>query len=245
VWSEFQGWAQKEMLSDNQSVWDWLSSGLAKTSKASYVGANEREDSLSGRERGKDCPDSRAIGQRASQFLRELRSEYTGAPFDQETQGSFGAEVSAAIAGTKPLFHEEWGVETAQTLAARLGPLMPNGVEVHAVDGHLYVYRPGEVRKIIGADASGYPGKNIQDKIHRSTLEGTNGLLLGYGARSMIEPGSVRVLIQDEHGAVVLGFNAAADQADAAGAARAADYARFTGRPFTYQVRDGAHCGIV
>jgi len=67
-------------------------------------------------------------------------------------------------------------------------------------------------------------------------LEGTNGFLLGYGARSMIEPGTVRVLVHDERGNAALGFRALPDQADSAGAARALDYARFTGRPFTYQI---------
>jgi hypothetical protein len=98
----------------------------------------------------------------------------------------------------------------------------------------LYVYRPEVIQRIIAADPGGYPGKNLLDKIHRSSLEATNGLLLGYGARSMTEPGSVRVLIRDEHDQAVLGFNAAADQVDAAGSARAADYMHFTGRPYTY-----------
>lgn len=153
------------------------------------------------------------------------RAAQQGVPAADSAEGgdrSFGAQIAAAASGRKPLFHEEiqeQAAPVADALRGRLGP----GVEVQAIEGHLYVYRPDTLPVPLG-------------EAHRLSVAGENGELLGYGVRAMLEPGNVQVLLKNGRGEIVGGFRARPDTAGEFAARRAADCALAWGEPITAEV---------
>jgi hypothetical protein len=176
------------------------------------------------------------IATAARRVFEEIRSRDNGKPFDPEISLAGGASIAAVAEGRKALYHEEWGLETGSDLARRLWGIKLPGVKVVlSDDGHLFAYDPALVQRIIDADPAAYPGPNLYAKIHQATLAGSNGELLGYGARSLMEPGHVRVEIFDGD-TPVFGFFSQAEVADEFATQRTLDFARAYGRDFRYEI---------
>lgn len=233
VREDFRQWASATDMGNGVSVEKWLDLPqrmMEDTSDADNV------SSLARRRDGGSSDDARAVGQSGAQLLREFRSSDLGAPFDQETQGEFGAHLSAVVSGRKPLYHEQWGEPTASQLADSLRRIVPPGVDVRAEAGHLYIYRPDIIDRVISQDPNSYPGATLADRIHRASVAGDNGILLGYGAKSMFAEGSVLVQVFDAQGKTVTSFRSMPQAAHESGAERAKDFIEFFGRPFHYRV---------
>ena len=144
-----------------------------------------------------------------------------------------GAHFSAVAEGRKPLYHDQWGLEQNSDTARPLwGNKLPGVEVVLDSEGHLYAFNRAAVQAIINRAPEQYPGVDLIDKIQRATREGRNGELLGYGARTMLEPGNVMVDIVDTAGNRVFSFLSQPENAAASGAARAEDFARYFQRPF-------------
>jgi hypothetical protein len=202
-------------------------------------GTDERAtgDRASGRDDEPARLDPRRVGPDGQRIFGEVRSRDNGKPLAPEDALSGGAHLAAAASGRKPVFHEHWGQELGSDLARRIWGMDLPGTQVVLKDGHLYVYRPEAVQPIIDAHPELYPGVDLFDKIHRATEAGTNGELLGYGARSMIEPGLVRVEVKDGE-QVVFGFLSRPEAAEEFARARALDFNQAYGREFTYRIKE-------
>ncbi len=264
VWTAFELWTRRTLVQPGTTVWNWLNGqqpaqthqerqriarttqriidqkkDLAKTPTEEKGNSNAHSDrSFSQRPDAQSDRYSRRVGHRAEELLRGLRSEYHGTPFDLGLQESFGAEIGAVAAGRKPLYHDEY-LELSPILAERLRRILPTGVEASERDGHLYVFRPSVVQKIIDRDPSSYPGERLLDKIHMATILSENGELLGYGARSAISPETAFVKTYDvENKRTILSFRARKELAAAVGAERARDYSFYLKRKFQVDIDD-------
>ena len=230
-WDAFEKWAQATEVEPGKTVMEWLASDPKRnydTTRAS----SDNDHRAAGWADGNPPDDARRIGRRGAELAGGIRYPDGGAAFDAQDQAVFGAHLSAVIVGNKPLYHEELGREVSQALLARLRPLLPTGVEAHEREGHLYVYGPGLAANIIRNAPADYPGRGLLDQIHRATLAGENGDLLGFGGRKMLAPGSKLVRIFDPQGRVVSGFWSRPESAAKAGADRARDFSDYTGQNY-------------
>lgn len=109
----------------------------------------------------------------------------------------------------------------------------PDNVEVVFEDGHLYAYRPEVIQPIIARAPDAYPGADLFEKIQHATLAGENGELLGYGARSMLEPGTVLVQVVDDAGRDVFSFRSLPENA-----ARALDFSQAYGGRYGWRIAE-------
>jgi len=200
--------------------------------------ADERTgDIASGRDQDAEGVDPRGIAANVREVFQDVRSRDTGVPLDAEVAYNAGASISAVADGRKALYHEQWGTELGADLARKLWDLKLPNVEVQLRHGHLYVYNPDAAQAIIDADPAAYPGETLADKIQKASIAGTNGDLLGYGARTMLEPG--RVLVQIFEGDTpVFGFFSLPDVAEKFADARTLDFERAYGRVFRYEIAD-------
>ncbi len=155
---------------------------------------------------------ARRAAQRAGEAFRGNRFENDGDASISEISREVAAGIYGVELGVKPLYHEHYGLE-AEPLAQALKAAVSPGVEVTARDGHLYVYRPEAVERVVNRDPEAYPGDTVFDKIHRATQADQNGELLGYGARSMPEGDTTVILRDAESGAILTGFRSHWDQA--------------------------------
>lgn len=161
---------------------------------------------------------ARSIAGRVAETFRRVRSGAAGdarragreTAADRELDRRRGAEIGSVAAGRKPLYHEQLD-DAAEAAADVLRGALDRGVEVRALDGRLYVYRPDTLPVSV-------------EEAHRLSLEGRNGELLGYGSPSMFEPGNVQVILRNEAGAIVGGFRAPKETASVWGKRRANDY---------------------
>ncbi len=193
-------------------------------------------DSASRRADNPAAIDPRGIGDAGQEIFGAVRFRDTGEPLPPAVALAGGAHVAAVAEGRKPLYHEQWTVNLSADLAHRLAELNLPGVKIQvSADGNLYAYRPEVIQQIIDADPTAYPGKNLFDKIQQATLADTNGDLLGYGARTLNEPGKVRVEIFDGD-QPVFGFRSTAENAEEFGRERAEDFERAYGRAFGYKI---------
>ncbi len=176
-----------------------------------------------GRQAGGAGNDARGIAGRARGIFAGLRSGDDGAApaagpaaapalLTAADAAAAGAHVAAVAVGRKPLFHEQlpWALAAARALRAAL----PGGVTVAHVGDHLYVYRPAVLRRVLELAPEQYPGESPLDQIHRATLAGTNGLLLGYGTPTLLGAKLVTVRLLDAAGEVVGGFRTPAATAE-------------------------------
>ena len=199
--------------------------------------ANERTgDSASRRLDEPAAVDAARIAEAVRKIFAEVRSRDNGEPLDPADALAGGASFAAVAEGRKPLYHEQWGVEFGSDLVRRLWGLKLPGVHISLTDdGHLFAYRPDVVEKIIAQNPAAYPGPNLAAKIKAATDAGTNGELLGYGARSLLEPGRVLVQIFDGD-TPVMGFFALPENAEEFALARTLDFDRAYGRSFRYKI---------
>lgn len=170
---------------------------------------DERGRQRSGRREGND---TRRIAEAGIAILRDIRSR------DDETPvlapaflQSAAAQVSAVAADRKPLYHEErlW---TGSSMSA-LSRILPRSMRIARVGDPLFVYNPVSVASIISMAPEMYPGRNIQEKLLLAARGGSNGILLGYGAASMLAPDTVTIAIRNPQGDVVAGFRTPASSA--------------------------------
>ena len=192
-----------------------------------------------GKSRRNDAGDFRLtqrVAEDGERIFREVRSRDTGIAFSPEDAQSGGAHLSAVVAGRKPLYHEQLDQGTASDVFRRLLGILPEGVAATLSDGHLYVYRPEILRKIISAHPRAYPGLDLFSKIHQASLSGLNGHLLGYGARSMLDPDTVLVRIFDSANKPVFGFRSRRENASRFGIERAKDFSLAFNQPFSFRI---------
>ncbi len=100
------------------------------------------------------------------------------------------AQIAAAVEGRKPLYYEPWdNPDLSDQLAAEYRKVIPPEVAVESRKGFLYIYRPGKVKGILDSDPEFYrrQGESDFDSIARVSEDHSNGELLGYGARSMMD----------------------------------------------------------
>lgn len=225
----------KEELGDQVQIDDDTIQWKGNTDERDRSAA--RRDRPAGRADDREPADPRAVAQAGRRIFADVRSRDTGTPLDPGTAQEGGAHLAAVATGRKPLYHDQWGDELGSDLFRRLTSTLPPNVEVVFKDGHLYAYRPEVIQEIIARDPQSYPGADLFEKIHDATLAGENGELLGYGARSMAEPGTVRVSVLDAEEHVVFGFRSRPEAAEAAGLERARDFVDAYGREFSYQIQ--------
>jgi len=96
---------------------------------------------------------------------------------DAQERHTASAQISAVVSGHKQLFHEQFAdPSVAEAYAAELSKTLPAGVTARAHGGHLCVMPKA-------ADSA---------EIARATESVENGLLLGYGKKTMLEPNDAR-----------------------------------------------------
>ena len=188
---------------------------------------------------GEDYPGEvvlREIGRNAERLFHTVQSRFH-AERDVEAgryPQTAAAEITAVCAGRKPLYHEQFVQEEAESLADILRFLVPPSVTVEASDGHLLAYRVELVISIMESDEKFYRPhhESVPTALWRVVRQGAMGELLGYGFRTLNAPNHRRVLIADgSH--VLTGFHAPADSAEQFAAERAFDYAFHLGRDVT------------
>ncbi len=140
---------------------------------------------------GEDNLDHRTVAKLARAASRDVYPGWTVPRGDghpgEVSHRAIEAQIAAAVCGRKPLYFEPWGEGLSEAFAASYRRVIPAGVEVHAQDGMLFIYRPEAVHPILDADPAFYRRKGESDlaAIARVSAVGMNGDLLGYGARSM------------------------------------------------------------
>lgn len=178
----------------------------------------------------------RETGRRAERLFREIlgRLYDEGALAASRYPEVAAAEVVAVAAGRKPLYHELLSEEAAESIADILRFLVPEEVTVAAQAGHLIAYSEPYVRAVLAADLDNfYPRKaNVESAIWWAVKTGQCGELLGYGARSLGSPDTVRVLIAEGE-IVIAGFRAPQRSAQKFAEARAFDYSFYLQRDLT------------
>lgn len=155
------------------------------------------------------------LGDDGASFRREIEAV--------EAEDVWVGELSAVAVGRKPLFHEELS-DNAARVAASLKHHLPPQVTVAEREGHVYAWRE---------DVLGVP----LDQIHRATVAGRNGRMLGYGSAAINQAGTSGVIISKRSGRVMGGFHAAPDEAEHYGRERARDYADALGEPMIVRIR--------
>jgi SPP1 gp7 family putative phage head morphogenesis protein len=249
TWQEFQHWARTHFVDDDKTtVWNWLNSAPKPKSAVDFpIDKRYAYDDARNRDRQDDLQrqdyrlDSRArvAGENAERHLRALRSRYGQAALDDQYLKQFGAEIAAVVQGVKPVFHEEFGVDLSNALAGEMRHLA-RSVSVQSIDGHLFIYNPRVVEKIIDHDPAFYTGSDMLQKLLHAFSGGQSGELLGYGGRSMLTPNTSLVSIYDSStGQVFLSFKAPRDKVDFYGAQRANDYSAYLNRPVSWHVIGG------
>lgn len=179
----------------------------------------------------------RRVGEAARRVFDAVRSGDARIPFDPEDAEAAGAHIAAVATGRKPLYHEQLLPGTADALAVHLREGLPRNVEIRAKDSHLYVYRPDVVESLVTASPGDYPGDSLFDQIERATLSGSNGQLLGYGAWTFVQPGTVLVTIFNPSGRAVAGFRSLREHAEQFAIERVTDFADAYGSGYSYQIR--------
>lgn len=146
------------------------------------------------------------------------------------------AEIVAVIEGRKPLFHEQYG-EISDKYAAAIRCYTPRGIVTESFDGHVVVYRPDVVAKILDSDSAFYRPENETD--HAAIVNAVQchamGELMGYGSRFLLEKGSVLVRIFDDD-IPIAGFYSPSATVFIFAEARLADYERYFGKTLTVHI---------
>jgi hypothetical protein len=138
-------------------------------------------------------PDDRAIAINVRAASSAVLSEWS-VPESDTAPGSVAdraieAQITAANQGRKPLYYEPWGdPDLCDQLAAEYRKVLNPSVTVESRNGFLYIFRPGEVNKILDSDPAFYrrAGESDFDSVSRVSEDHSNGELLGYGARDIM-----------------------------------------------------------
>jgi hypothetical protein len=183
------------------------------------------------------------LGLRAQTALRTVFPEWPVEGSGNDAQKSaiyrvIEAQIAAACIGRKPLYFEPFGEDFATPLAKIFREVLPTGVEIHAVRDNLYIYRPKALQMLLDADPSFYrPGKQTDlEAIVRVSERDENGELLGYGARSVDEPGSVGVTLRGSEGIYYTFFASNPERAEHYGRERAKDISDYLNLPVDYLI---------
>lgn len=187
-------------------------------------------------DKGVDPADARRIGRFGQRLLRTVYGRLHSQVDTPPPEAINGAEIAAAVSGTKPLFHEQLSGNLA-LLSGVLQAHLPPGVVAARIPGsanevdHLVVYRPEAIARVFDSDPAFYRpnGEDDVTALRLAVESHSIGELLGYGQRTMFEPGSVRVLFKTR-GHAMAGFNTRPELADKLIADRRAEYQRFFNR---------------
>jgi len=228
VWSEFQTWAQSQMLKEDQSVWDWLSSTDEKVIANPLKGSKEKDDYANPNAYRENSERVFARGQAAFGATERTWGAALDGPSVENFKTQWSAQIAAVAVGRKPLFHEAIGPAAIQ-IASGLRKYLPPSVVVQATETDLFVYRPD----VIGKLASGEQSLWEQVQAHAD-----DGIWLGYGVNFPASP-SMRANILDENGKIVSGFRVPADNPEKFAQTRALDFDLATGKPHTVVIIPG------
>lgn len=178
----------------------------------------------------------RETGRRAERLFREVlgRLYGEGAVSASRYPEVAATEIVAVAAGRKPLYHELLSPEAAESIADILRFIVPEELAVSAKGGHLVAWREEGIQTVLDADQeSFYPARtSVEAVVWWAVNTGNCGELLGYGARRLGEPHTVRVLIAEGED-VLAGFQAPGKHARKFAEARAFDYAFYLQRDLT------------
>lgn len=140
----------------------------------------------------------------------------SGFGFPESAERELLVSAAAVEVGRKRLYHDEYGAELGKPVADLLREVLPPSVRVELIDGHVIAWRPD----LVSLSA---------DQLVQISVDGTNGLLLGYGQMSMNDTPHMLVLLRDASGAVVSGFHAPISTARIFAEARRRDWEDATG----------------
>jgi len=187
-------------------------------------------------------PDQAADSRTTAELVRAAsRDVYSGwsVPQSDRDPGSVAeraieAQITAASEGRKPLYYEPWGDEyVAAKFVDAYRKVLADDVVIDCRNGFLYIYRPEAVIPILDSDLGFYrrKGESDFDSIARVSEEHSNGELLGYGARSMMERPAQEVKIYKGDHLILYFFVSAPGYKEAAYFAneRALDFSRAFG----------------
>jgi SPP1 gp7 family putative phage head morphogenesis protein len=204
VWEKFETWAREALISGTAaSVWGWMNG--EPLAKPPY----ETEIEITPNDTRTDLEDLRSDARGSREALARVQPGDDGIALPGGVARALGAEIAAVASGRKPVCHEQLG-PLADLLVPRLSAVLGDRARVAARDGHLYVLGRG--------------APDI-DTVHRLTLAGENGPLLGYGRARLGDPTAEIVTVRDARGLPLGGFHAAHDEAEHFARLRAADYA--------------------
>lgn len=181
---------------------------------------------------------ARSYFERSEKALGDLRRENPGAealfgiPEADQNREAWLAQLSAVGTGRKQLFHDTFTEDVAHALMDAVREAMP-GVETEFEAGHLIAWRPD----LQPAAPSELMALSMENPIAR------NGMLLGYGMESMAGSGAYsQVVILNEAGEIITGFQARPATATVYAQARLRDLLDATDKAYTFRIipRGGA-----
>ena len=175
---------------------------------------------------------ARSYFERGEEALGKLRSAspgaeaFYGSALQDQSREAYLAQLAAVGTGRKQLFHETFKEESAHALMEIIREVMPT-VETEFEAGHLIAWRP-DLLQTAPSELMSLSGEN---PIAR------NGLLLGYGLESMASAGTYsQVLILNEAGEVITGFQGSPATAAVYAAARTKDLLDATGKVYDFRL---------
>ena len=147
------------------------------------------------------------IGQAARAAFSQVFEEWNSEA-DWPLKRTIEAQIAAASLGYKPVYWDTWGERASALLLSQLRPALPSGTMLGADNTGLVVFQPNAARPILDSDAAFYRphGESDLEAVLRVSRVGTNGELLGYGARSFDTPGAVAVRILNDNGDLFASF---------------------------------------
>jgi len=243
VWDAFQGWAETQQISPGFTVWQWLNN---QQTAGNPIQQNETPSLRIRPGNGQDDSDP-ALARRAGRAgQRLLRSVYRGLHSEGDAPSAEainGAEIAAAAAGTKPLFHEQLVGDLAR-IARALSAKLPPGAVAARIPGapgeadHLVVYRPEAIARVFDSDPAFYRPNGEDDAAAlRLAIENHSlGELLGYGQRTHFDPGAVRVeFLVGQH--IFAAFLTRPELAADLARSRVAEYASFLEKKVRFEIK--------
>jgi SPP1 gp7 family putative phage head morphogenesis protein len=237
TFQEFEQYARNQKITEHVTLWEWLSGHSVVDEKGEPHDDNRRRNWLGWQSdtHPDDAKRAGPIGQRmARKLYGELRASKSG-PLQADVAA---AEIAAVAGGRKPLYHELLGTEAARD-AARIGRKLPGTTVAAEREGHLIIYRPEVVKRILDSDTAFYRpnGENDEAAIWRAVMNDEQGELMGYGARTLFDPQTVSIRLFTGDGHLIAGFRAPRDAAEILANDRGLDYARQLGRSVRYLIR--------
>lgn len=149
---------------------------------------------------------------------------------------TFSAETALVAAGLKPLFHEQWAFQNAESkvFVEQIKRAFPH-LEAEAWKDHVAVWNPAAVAEVMTIDPAHY-GEDVRKAIHDAAESDAIGELLGNGARTRMD-GNVTVNYLVEGEIIAGGFITTPELAESLGEQRRQAFEMAFGKPVEMQIR--------